>query len=91
MDCCRKRQKVSPKNTEQTTPPANNNHNNNDSKIIKVNPVPDTEVHVDDDDKPKEYSWKEIALILDKCFMYTFIFLLVGTTLTCLGILIANF
>ena len=40
-----------------------------------------------DDDEVKQFSWKEVALILDRCFMYLFIFLIIVTTIICLGIL----
>jgi hypothetical protein len=40
-----------------------------------------------DEDEIKIYSWKEVALILDRCFMYLFIFLVIVTSIVCLGIL----
>ena len=33
------------------------------------------------------YKWKEIALMLDKCFMYTYILLVVTITVACLAVL----
>ncbi|XP_053385791.1 acetylcholine receptor subunit beta-like [Mercenaria mercenaria] len=40
------------------------------------------------EDDVKLYSWKEVALIMDRCFMYLFIFLVLVTTVVCLlGIL----
>lgn len=39
------------------------------------------------EDDEKYYSWKEVALILDRFFMYTFILLVVASTVICLSIL----
>ena len=37
----------------------------------------------------RKYKWKEIALILDRCFMYIFIFLVVTASILCLSLLIS--
>ncbi|XP_045178295.2 acetylcholine receptor subunit beta-like isoform X2 [Mercenaria mercenaria] len=49
--------------------------------------VDQSEPDQQDEDDVKLYSWKEVALILDRCFMYLFIFLVLVTTVVCLGIL----
>ncbi|XP_045178075.2 acetylcholine receptor subunit beta-like [Mercenaria mercenaria] len=95
--CCR-RQKVNPK--ERSTLTASTIKLPLDDKTRETNartrfrgthmelvdvdqPEPD---HQDEDDV-KLYSWKEVALILDRCFMYLFMFLVLVTTVVCLGIL----
>lgn len=42
-------------------------------------------------EKKKMYSWKEVALIIDRCFMYLFIFLTVVVTVVCLAILASKY
>ena len=37
------------------------------------------------------YKWKEIALILDRFFMYTFIFLVATVSIVCLSLLVAAY
>lgn len=39
-------------------------------------------------DDVKVYSWKEVALILDRCFMYLFIAMVLISTVVCFGILL---
>lgn len=42
-------------------------------------------------EKKRMYSWKEVALIIDRCFMYLFIFLTVVVTVVCLAILASKY
>ncbi|XP_052812696.1 acetylcholine receptor subunit beta-like isoform X1 [Mya arenaria] len=66
-----------------------------DDNIDRYSPGRKVALPEDDDDndeknkKPEErhYSWKEVALILDRFFMYLFVFLVVTVTVVCLSIL----
>ena len=35
----------------------------------------------------KVYTWKEIALLMDRCFLFAFIFLVVTASIVCLALL----
>ena len=39
----------------------------------------------------RNYKWKEIALILDRCFMYVFIFLVAIPSIVCLALMVAKY
>ncbi|XP_052257680.1 neuronal acetylcholine receptor subunit alpha-3-like isoform X1 [Dreissena polymorpha] len=81
MTCCSK-PKVSP-----------------DSEILTLNEITDKsetkdkwaladeKSRVAEGDGKKLYSWQEVALILDRFFMHTFIFLVVSCTVICMAIL----
>lgn len=68
----------------ETEKNANTRFRGHKTDTIDVKPA------VPDDYKAEDiklYSWKEVALILDRCFMYLFIFLTVITTVVCLTVL----
>ncbi|KAL4217015.1 hypothetical protein ACF0H5_023471 [Mactra antiquata] len=74
-----------------------NTPGNTSFAFSKSNTVLEKEAIKNDDSTGSEssepeciYSWKEVALILDRCFMYLFIFAVVVTTLICLVILIVG-
>lgn len=63
----------------------------NENKLFKPKTFNNLDVNTKEEDEDVNmYSWKEVALILDRCFMYLFIFLTVVVTVVCLAILIAK-
>ena len=56
-------------------------------KTMSLNDVTGDVIVDDEEDGNKIYSWKEVALILDRFFMYLFVVLIVGATLICLAIM----
>lgn len=97
--CC-KRQRVNPRTDGYGTDSNSSrvklqldklsNDNNGNVRMVKVKPEfknEDAEDEKDQGDNVKMYSWKEVALILDRCFMYLFIFLVVLVTVICLAVL----
>ncbi|XP_060571964.1 neuronal acetylcholine receptor subunit beta-2-like [Ruditapes philippinarum] len=98
--CCKKK-KVSPKNksselslstvklpldgVEPFDSNAKTRYRGKNSDVVEVNHLEGDDDA--DEDEIKIYSWKEVALILDRCFMYLFILLVIVTSIVCLGIL----
>ena len=39
----------------------------------------------------RKYTWKEIALIMDRCFMYIFIVLVIVPSIVCLALMVAKY
>ncbi|XP_052814849.1 acetylcholine receptor subunit beta-like isoform X2 [Mya arenaria] len=88
--CCRKG-KVKPSNGSDSRIALVDLDNVKDAKT-RIN-SPSRKVALTDDDREnknpedKIFSWKEVALILDRFFMYLFVFLVFTVTLVCLSIL----
>ncbi|XP_052812727.1 acetylcholine receptor subunit beta-like isoform X2 [Mya arenaria] len=89
--CCRQG-KVKPSTGSDSRIALVDLDNVNDAKTRINSPsgkVPLTDDENEENTKPDEkyYSWKEVALILDRFFMYLFVFMVFTVTVVCLSIL----
>ena len=77
-----------------------NSHNNRlkpaAKRREKVKILPDKKLGreesvVSSDEEERQYKWKDIALILDRCFMYLFMLLVGIPSLICLALIVAHY
>ncbi|XP_045179645.2 neuronal acetylcholine receptor subunit alpha-3-like [Mercenaria mercenaria] len=86
VDCGRTTTKVFPKNMDM----------NKEKKIASVEDY-DTEINEawaydeDEEEFGKQYSWKEIALLLDRVTMYIYLVLVTGFTVASMGVMLHHY
>ncbi|KAL3855537.1 hypothetical protein ACJMK2_014744 [Sinanodonta woodiana] len=83
--CCNERNRITPKDKKQVLPSSNTDLKLGASQVANAELGKNWNLTFDtssaDDNTILEYSWKEIALIMDKCFLYIFTFLVLLATL----------
>lgn len=89
VECCRKSSRISAESRENTT------DQNNGTIIVEACDANKKEVWVDESNEEatvdRRFTWKEIALMLDKITMYIYLILVTGFTVASLTIMCLHF